>query len=138
MENSFLIGVYLSYSVAAVGLTVWLARTLFKNGAIFLEDVFSEQRMAEAVNRLLVVGFYMLNLGYAFLIFKTNGAATTRIEAVELLVSKLGILLVSLGVVHFLNIFVFWRIRDRSKSQPPPIPPQVAITGAAQQGDAWA
>lgn len=136
MENSFLIGVYLSYSVAAIGLTVWLARTLFKNGAIFLDDVFNEHMMAEAVNRLLVVGFYMLNLGYAFLIFKTNGAATTRIEAVELLVSKLGVLLVSLGVVHFLNIFVFWRIRDRSKSQPPPIP--VVTTGAAHQGDAWA
>lgn len=134
MENTFLIWIYLTYSVAAIGLTMWLARTLSRNGAVFLDDVFTDHRMAEAVNRLLVVGFYMLNLGYAFLIFKTNGAATTSLEAVELLVSKMGVLLLSLGVIHFLNIFVFWRIRDRSKTQPPPIPPQVVIT----QGDAWA
>lgn len=134
MENTFLIWIYMTYSAAAIGLTVWLARTLSRNGAVFLDDVFSDHRMAEAVNRLLVVGFYMLNLGYAFLIFKTNNPATSSVEAVELLVSKLGLLLVSLGVIHFMNILVFWRIRDRSKTQAPPVPPQVVIT----QGDAWA
>jgi len=66
--------------------------------------------MAKAVNQLLVVGFYMLNLGYAFLIFQTNGAST-GLEATENLVTKLGLLLVSLGVIHFVNMAVFWKIK---------------------------
>jgi hypothetical protein len=67
MENAtswYLIAVYAAYAASSVGLTVWIARTLFKNGAVFLEDVFADQpRMADAVNRLLVVGFYLVNLG---------------------------------------------------------------------------
>ena len=77
METSYLIPVYAAYATTSIGLTVWLARTLFKNGAVFLEEVFADQpRMAEAVNRLLVVGFYLLNLGYAALIMKASSATT--------------------------------------------------------------
>lgn len=123
-----LISVYIIYGVAAIGLTVWLARTLFRNGAVFLEDVFEDRPgMAESVNRLLVVGFYMLNLGYAFIIFKSN-TRPDAIGAVELLVNKLGILLVSLGVIHFLNITIFWKIRNRSTHRVPPIPPQAILS----------
>lgn len=118
---SNLIWVYVMYGSAAIGLTVWLARTLFRNGAIFLEDVFEDRPgLAEAVNRLLVVGFYMLNLGYAFLIFRSQVRPTDAVAGVELLVNKLGVLLVSLGVIHFLNLLVFWRIRRRTT--PPPVP----------------
>ncbi len=118
---SNLIWVYVLYGSAAIGLTVWLARTLFRNGAIFLEDVFEDRPgLAEAVNRLLVVGFYMLNLGYAFLIFRSQVRPTDAVAGVELLVNKLGVLLVSLGVIHFMNLLVFWRIRRRTT--PPPVP----------------
>ena len=66
VQNPFLVPVYIAYAIVAVGLTVGLARVLFRSGAVFLEDVFKDTpRMAEAVNRLLVVGFYLLNLGYA-------------------------------------------------------------------------
>lgn len=124
-----IIVMYIVYLGAAIGLTVWLAKTLFANGAVFLEGVFKENHaLAESFNRLLVVGFYMLNLGYAFLIFRTNTAPTGAVEALELLVSKMGILLVSLGLIHFVNMSIFWRVRTRSEaSVPPPLP--------AAQGD---
>lgn len=108
---NYQIWTYLIYSAAAIGLTAILARTLFANGAVFLADVFEDKPgMAKAVNQLLVVGFYMLNLGYAFLIFQTNGS-NTGLEATENLVTKLGLLLVSLGVIHFVNMAVFWKIK---------------------------
>ena len=121
----YIVITYGIYTAAAIGLTGVLARTLFRNGKIFLEDVFRDQPgMAEAVNHLLVVGFYMLNLGYAFMIFRTE-EATTGVEATEVLVSKLGVLLVSLGIIHFVNIFVFWRMRSRHQIDHafPPIAP---------------
>jgi hypothetical protein len=102
---AYLVPVYGAYALIAVPLIVWLARTLFKNGAIFLETVFDDKRLADAVNRLLVVGFYLFNLGYAFLLMKSSGAAT-EVEAVEVLAWKLGALLLSLGGMHFLNMYL--------------------------------
>lgn len=119
-----LIVIYVLYGLAAIGLTVWLAKTLFSNGAVFLEGVFKDNHeLAEALNRLLVTGFYMLNLGYAFLIFKTNGRPVGAVESIELLVNKMGVLLVSLGLIHFLNMIVFWRLRKGSDRRTPPALP---------------
>ena len=130
MEQApYLVPVYAVYALAALTLTITLARVLFKNGAVFLEDVFKDNpKMAEAVNRLLVVGFYLMNLGYASLILKADRAANT-VEAVEILAWKLGSLLVSLGLMHFFNMWLFYRIRRRSQLAvlPPPVAPQMRI-----------
>ena len=128
-NTSLLVPVYATYAVVAVGLTIWIARTLFKNGAVFLEEVFPDSpKMAEAVNRLLVVGFYLVNLGYASLILKA-GNPHTMADAIEALAQKLGLLLLSLGAMHFANLYVFHRIRRRAKvaHMPPPVPPQMML-----------
>lgn len=124
--NDYIVPVYSVYIACAVGLTVWLARTLFRNGAIFLGDVFDDKReLATAVNRLLVTGFFMVNLGYALLLVRQGGAETAA-DAFQLLVTKLGVLLVSLAIVHFVNVAVFWKLRQRRQQRelPPPIVPQ--------------
>src|SRR5690242_10548399 len=104
MEDSgsrYLIAEYAAYAVSSVGLTIWIARTSFKHGAVFLEDVFADQpKMADAVNRLLVVGFYLINLGYAALLLKAEHSASA-VGAIEVLSYKLGLLLLSLGAMHF-------------------------------------
>ncbi|KYF58167.1 hypothetical protein BE08_40575 [Sorangium cellulosum] len=136
MESTFegyIIAVYGAYAVISVGLTIWIARTLFKNGSVFLEDVFADSpRMADAVNRLLVVGFYLVNLGYASLILKADRSATMA-EGIEVLSSKLGMLLLSLAVMHFGNLYVFHRIRRRAKLAvlPPPVAPQMRLEARA-------
>src|SRR3954447_25996633 len=93
VDGGHLVTVYAVYLGASIGLTVWLATTLFHNGKTFLHDIFDDRpEMGEAVNRLLVVGFFMLNLGYAFLIMRAEPTATTD-DAVQLLVNRLGLLL---------------------------------------------
>src|SRR5687767_15995087 len=112
--TNYLTSVYAVYAVVSVGLTIWLARTLFRNGAVFLNDVFADKpKLAEAVNRLLVVGFYLFNLGYACLLLKADPAPTV-VGAIETLAYKLGALFLSLGVMHFLNMYLFHRIRSRA------------------------
>lgn len=128
--NSYLVAVYAAYAIASVGLTVGLARTLFRNGAVFLESVFKDDpKMAEAVNKLLVVGFYLLNFGYACLLMKSE-RAVDAIQAIEILASKLGYLLMSLGVIHFGNIYLFHRMRQRARLaiMPPPVAPHLRLS----------
>ena len=129
MQTPYLVPVYATYAAVSVALTVYLARTLSKNGAVFLDDVFKDNpKLAEAVNKLLVVGFYLVNLGYAALIMKSEPAETS-VAAVEVLAWKLGALLMSLAFMHFVNLFVFYRIRRRSRlaQLPPPVAPQMQL-----------
>ena len=139
MEGSgYLILIYIIYGTISVALTYWLARTLSQNGALFLEDVFEERPgLAHSVNRLLVVGFYMLNLGYAFLILRSNHDVGA-LDAVELLIAKLGLLLVSLGVMHFINMALFWRIRRRHLEPTlSPVSPQAFVNPGTEEWQPW-
>ena len=127
--GGYLVTIYVLYGAVSVGLTVWLARTLFRNGGVFLEDVFEDRpHLAAAVNRLLVTGFYMGNLGYAFLLLRAN-VAGNAVTAVEVLIHKLGILLVSLALIHFFNLYLFYRIRQRAMRahEPAPVAPQTTV-----------
>jgi len=132
--NGNAIAVYAAYVVVAVGLTWWLARTLFRNGTAFLHDVFADRiDLADAVNKLLVVGFTMLNLGYALYLLRAS-RGLDAFGAVQFLVNRLAILLVTLAGMHFVNVFVFWRIRAHREQRqlPPPIAPQVIIAPPAR------
>lgn len=135
MDGRYLIPVSVIYGVVSVALTWWLARTLSRHGEVFLADVFEERpQLATAINRLLVVGFYMLNLGYALLILRAN-TAPTALSAVELLINKLGILLVSLGLLHFVNMLLFWRIRRRQvEGEAAPAAAQAYVNPGDEQG----
>ena len=105
--------VYLPYAAIAIVLTIWLARTLSRHGEVFLETVFPERHdLAHAVNQLLVIGFYLVNLGWALLLLKTDKPdVMTAAVAVEILATKLGTLLLLLGIAHMINLLVFHKIR---------------------------
>lgn len=116
VSESTAIGFYLVYAAVAVALVVFLARTLNRNGKIFLQDTFEDSDVAQAVNSLLVVGFYLLNLGYALTIYRLQPSYESLTSAFSELTVKLGLLSLSLGAIHFVNMFVFWKIRTYSDS----------------------
>lgn len=117
---------YAIYLVLSVGLTVWVARTLFKNGRVFLVDSFGgNESMADSVNHLLVVGFYLINVGYVSLALKYGARPQSLDETIEGLSTKVGVVMLVLGAMHFFNLFVFSRMRRRAllRSSPPPVMP---------------
>lgn len=119
---------YVLYLLIAVPLTIWVGSTLSRNGRVFLVDVFSGNgELAEAVNRLLVVGFYLLNLGVVALYLRIGDSVADARAVVEVLSVKLGVVLLMLGVVHLTNVYVFTKIRRRGRLEAmatPPLPPQ--------------
>jgi hypothetical protein len=117
---------YLVYLAISVGLTVWVATTLSRNGLIFLQEVFDDPKLARAVNQLLVMGFYLLNLGYVAVAMKSGKDVPTASVALETISMKLGLVLLVLGVLHFTNVFFLGRFRRgrlRQQQGAPPIPP---------------
>src|SRR5215216_6175749 len=102
---------YLAYLAISISLTVWVAQTLHKNGRVFLIDVFDgNTALADSVNHLLVVGFYLINLGYVSLALKLGYDIETMAEGIEALSWKVGLVLVVLGGMHFFNLYLFSRL----------------------------
>lgn len=123
---------YFSYLAISIGLTVWVARTLHTNGRIFLVDAFQgNEQLADSVNHLLVVGFYLVNAGYIALALKTAYAMDTIRQVIELESVKIGGVLLILGAMHVFNIAMFAKMRSRARTGsalPPPLP-QTAAQG---------
>jgi hypothetical protein len=119
---------YLVYLAISIALTVWVAHTLHKNGRVFLVDVFhGNEPLADSVNHLLVVGFYLINLGYVCLALKLGYVLASAQEGIEALSVKVGMVLIVLGGMHFFNLFIFSRMRRRVtlRNSPPPVAPDV-------------
>ena len=115
-SQNWIVFTYASYVALIVALTVWVARTLHKNGRVFLVEVFGgDEALADSVNHLLVVGFYLINFGYVSLALKLGIDIQTPRVAIEALSYKVGLVLLVLGGMHFFNLLIFQRIHRRPK-----------------------
>lgn len=114
---------YVFYLVISIPLAVWVGRTLHRGGRAFLVEVMEGNvELADSLNRLLLVGFYLINLGYITLALKTRARPDTVLEAIELLSWKIGLVLVILGGVHFFNMWVLSRWRQDVHRRPRDLP----------------
>src|SRR5256714_13903985 len=106
-------GIYLAISIAV---TVWVAATLRKNGRVFLVDAFhGNDALADSVNHLLVVGFYLINVGYIALVLRSDQKPGDLVSAMEIFSHKIGVVLLVLGVMHFINLKIFSTMRHRAQ-----------------------
>ncbi|MEV7168984.1 hypothetical protein AB0O18_04750 [Streptomyces sp. NPDC093224] len=119
---------YVVYLLISIGLTVWVARTLSRNGRVFIGDVLhGNEKLADAVNQLLVVGFYLVNIGFVTLFLRSDTEIATARELFEALSVKLGVVLLVLGVMHLGNVWALNKMRRRGimeRQQIPPVAPQ--------------
>ena len=113
-----MVGTYLLSLVICTGLTVLVGTGLARSGRAFLLDVFGgNDTLARAVSRLLVLGFYLLSLGFVTLTMRTTGDITSARQAIQLLSVKIGEVLLVLGLLHFANLAFFTRFRRRAQAQ---------------------
>ncbi len=100
---------YAAYLVISIGLTIWVARVLTGSGEVFLARCFDQDReLAQSANRLLVIGFYLVNLG--FISYRLGGWQVDTVDLVPELGSRIGVTLLVLGVMHFGNMLLIARL----------------------------
>ena len=106
---------YLIYLPVSILLTVWVARTLFSHGKIFLLDIFQQnESISESVNKLLLVGFYLVNVGYAVYTLTIVEAIGNPQIVIEILSVKIGWIILVLGAMHFMNLFILFSLRKKA------------------------
>ncbi|MEV4142535.1 hypothetical protein AB0J40_02645 [Amycolatopsis sp. NPDC049691] len=125
---------YALYLLISIPLTVLVARTLSKHGRTFLAEVFADSPgLANAVNQLLVVGFYLVSLGFVTLFLTSHAEVATARAVFELLSVKVGVVALILGAMHLTNVLVFNGIRRRHLApKPAPRPLPAAYPGMPQ------
>jgi len=115
MSVEYFIAYYAAYVALSLGITVWVGHTLSRNGLVFLVENFEgREELARSVNHLLLVGFYLINVGFITLMLRYGGRPGGLVEAIEYLSTKIGLVVVLLGMMHFANMYVLMRFRKSS------------------------
>lgn len=125
----YIVACYTAYLAVSLLVTIWVATTLRRNGRSFLVDAFrGNTQLADSVNHLLVVGFYLINVGYVTLALRTTAQVDTARSAIELVCDKVGLVLLVLGCMHFFNLYIFNRLRKRGEADfRPPLEPNARL-----------
>jgi hypothetical protein len=106
------VATYAIYVSLSLAITIWVGRTLHRNGRVFLVENFSGNgELADSVNHLLLVGFYLVNFGFVTLALEYGVKPTDLVSAVESLSTKVGLAIVVLGAMHFFNMYALTRFR---------------------------
>jgi membrane-bound ClpP family serine protease len=114
--NTTAIITYVLYIIISVCLTYWVGRTLYANGRVFIVESFrGNEQMADSVNHLLLVGFYLINFGVVSLFLKFGEKPTGTVEGIEYVATKVGVILIVLGGMHFFNMFNIAKMRKKAK-----------------------
>ncbi len=134
-----MVNTYLFYLALSIALTVWVGHTLHKNGRPFLLHAFDDNPVVtDAINNLLLVGFYLVNFGFVSLALRATAPIVGLQGAIELLSVKIGQVLMVLGGMHFFNMHMLHKLGRRKArlaagSPPPPPPPRpLSPTGFGQ------
>ena len=127
---------YMIYIMFSVFITVFVSRTLSKNGLPFLVDGFNgDVELAKSTNHLLVVGFYLVNLGFVLLRMRTGVVVDTVEEIIVYQASGLGLVLLVLGIAHFFNMYVIHRFRERNTDLSSPLGPLDKPTSSSRSSE---
>lgn len=120
MENQTIIITYCIYLPIAIGLTLFVAKTLFAQAIVFMRDIFNgREEIAQSTNKLFEMGFYLLNIGFALWIMTITGHRYTSgmsiQESFEILSYKIGGFSIYLGITLFVNLYFFFRGKRKAK-----------------------
>jgi hypothetical protein len=117
---------YEIYLTISLSVTIWVGTTLRSSGRKFLRSSFESEDLADTVNHMLQIGFYLANIGYIAVLFRTYDALDTTQSVLEAGIPKLGGVFLILGLVHLFNMLIIAKMRRPSHETAAPTPPHPA------------
>ena len=108
---------YLIYVAISLGLTFWVGTTLNRNGKVFLNHNYADAPdLVDAISNMLLVGFYLINIGFVAYTLRIAGEGPTSwAQVIEFLAVKIGFVAIILGIMHFALMFALQRYASMIK-----------------------
>jgi hypothetical protein len=98
---------YLLYLVITYFITVHVGLIFYRNGRLYILRLLQDdEKLTDFINRILLTGYYLLNLGYAALMIRSWKTVTNWADLLATLASMTGKIILTLALVHFLNMAV--------------------------------
>ena len=105
---------YITYLIICLGITYWVAEVLFTNAGVFIDDIFhGDQELSDSTNKLLKLGFYLLNIGFVLFLMKSYSIKTHE-ALFEILSIKVGTIVLIVGAIFLLNVYAFLKFRKKA------------------------
>lgn len=102
---------YSIYILLTTLLIIYVANYLFRNGKSFLLSAFKgNETVANSINNLLKMGFYLVNIGYALVSIRYEYNLLSSAQLIEALAVKIGTIVLILGAMHFFNMYILYLI----------------------------
>jgi hypothetical protein len=95
---------FIIYILITGYITIYVGQVLYKNGRHFILRMLLDEGMTDAVNRILLTGYYLINLGYVSIMLTLRPPAGSLPELIASLSISIGRILLTLGIMHYFNI----------------------------------
>lgn len=110
------VSAYIIYLSLMVFLIVYVGRYFYTNGRIFIISLFNDNvQLADQVNKLLLIAYYLFNIGYAFLKLSDWEKISSMEALLGSLTTNMATLILILAVTHYFNMLVIYLL-SKSKS----------------------
>lgn len=107
---------YIIFLVVIIFIIVYVGRYFYSNGRVFIIALFNgHAALADQVNKLLLMAYYLFNIGYAFLKLKQWQKIDNTESLFSSLATNIGLLIFILALIHYVNMLVIYLL---SKSKP--------------------
>lgn len=94
------------YLLISALFTVYVGRSLYANGHLFLLECWGEDRLANSVNKFFLIGFYLLNAAFVLLVLRYGSTGATVESSIEILAGRIGFVVIVMGAMHFNNLLI--------------------------------
>lgn len=99
--------IYLTFSLITV---LVVGKSLHRQGKVFLFAECPDEDLSNSANNFLYIGYCLVNTGFAFFFLNTTGSISNFMELLEFIATSEGIIYISLGFMHVLNVIFAPRI----------------------------
>lgn len=106
---------YLIYLTLTYLITVKVGWMFYRNGRVFILGLLQgNAALTDAINNILLVGYYLVNIGYATVMISTWQPIHDGLAMLTVIITMTGQILLSLGVMHCFNMLVIYFIGKRN------------------------
>lgn len=105
---------YCIFLISTVFVILYVGHLFYTNGRIFIHQLFQHNsQLADTTNKILLLAYYLFNIGYAFLQLKGWGIIAKHAQLISSLSMGIGRLILILAITHYFNMLSIYLISKK-------------------------